>query len=120
MYSVCLHICLTLALQADLSDSNVVVQEVVLPEVDSEYWEHHPGSRSRVPWLGRVFGTPVVPSGKAAVFVARAIETRRSVSSFGGTLPALLALNRWMPATLAHLVCACVCVCVCVCAMTRA
>ena len=104
MYSACLHTCLTLALQADLSDSNVVVQEVVLPEVDSEYWEHHPGSRSRVPWLGRVFGTPVVSSGKAAVFVARAIETRRSVSSFGGTLPALLALNRCMPATLAHLV----------------
>ena len=44
---------LTQALQDDLDATNILVQEVVLPEVESDYWRNNPGSRERLPWLAR-------------------------------------------------------------------
>jgi short-subunit dehydrogenase len=88
---------LSLALQADLRGSGVLVQEVILPEVDSEYWRNNPGSRQRVPWLGRFLGVPNISSRKAAVYVARAIESRAGFTCFGGTLPLLIQLNLVLP-----------------------
>ena len=47
----------------------------------------------RLPWITAVFGVPTISSAKAAVFVARAIESRAAFSAFGGTLPMIAFLN---------------------------
>ena len=95
---------LTLALQADLRDTGIQVQEVMLPEVDSGYWLHNPGSRQRVPWLGKLLGVPTISARKAAVYVARAIESRAAFSCFGGALPLMTELNLLLPRFISRLI----------------
>jgi len=95
---------LTLALQADLAGTGIKVQEVMLPAVESGYWKNNPDSRQRVPWISEALGVPTISSRRAAALVARAIESRASFSSFGGTLPLLTALNMLCPSIISRLV----------------
>lgn len=64
------------ALRADLRETGIGVSLVAATAVESPYWEHNPGSRERLPAIGRLFGT-LAPADVARAIV-RAVETERS------------------------------------------
>ena len=68
----------TEALRADLHDTGVGVTLVAATEVDSPYWEHNPGSRERIPAVGRLFPT-LTPEDVADAVVESVLEGRRTV-----------------------------------------
>lgn len=64
-------------LREDLRATGVGVTLVCPAEVDSPYFEHNPGSRERIPRVGRVIGK--LTQGDVARGAARAIERERRV-----------------------------------------
>ena len=65
-------------LREDLRGTGVEVTLIVPAEVDSPYFDHNPGSRERVPRIGRVLGT-ASPEHVAARAIAGAERGRRLV-----------------------------------------
>ena len=65
-------------LREDLRGTGIEVTLIVPAEVDSPYFDHNPGSRERVPRIGRVLGT-ASPEHVAARAIAGAERGRRLV-----------------------------------------
>jgi short-subunit dehydrogenase len=77
---------LSRSLRADLRGTGVRAALVMAGEVESEYWEHNPGARDRVPGVSRLIGT-LSPDDVAGAIV-RVVEHDRR----GATIPWRLAV----------------------------
>lgn len=62
----------TEALRADLADTGIGVTLFEAGVVESSYWEHNPGSRERVPGMGKL--VPTLAPEDAAEAIVRGIE----------------------------------------------
>lgn len=89
-------------LRQDLRGTGVGTTLIVPAEVDSPYFEHNPGSRERVPRIGRVLGR-LEPEGVAEAAV-RAIERGRRVVHIPRRLAAFEFTARHFPRTTQALV----------------
>lgn len=65
----------TEALRVDLRETNIGVSLVAATTVESPYWTHNPGSREKLPAIGRLFGT--LGPEDVADAVVRAVETEQ-------------------------------------------
>lgn len=83
-------------LREDMRDKGIVVSEVTLGEVESEYFETQAHSRDRIPSISALL-IGVISSEQAASHVLSAIEreTRRSMKPF--MVGAIYQLDRWFP-----------------------
>jgi short-subunit dehydrogenase len=67
----------TEALRADLADTGIGVTLYESGVVRSDYWDHNPGSRERVPGMGRL--VPELTPEEAAACIVRGIEQNRKL-----------------------------------------
>ncbi len=91
----------TYALQADLRRTGVGVTLFAAGVVSSDYWQHNPGSRERVPWIVRYF--PVLTPQQTAVALLRAIERRRREVIVPGVYRPVMWFNRLFPGVVQRL-----------------
>lgn len=77
------------SLKVDLRGTGVGISQVVLGEVDSNYWEANPGARKRLPKIARMI--PVSTTEQAAKYILTAI--RREKKEF--TRPMMLLVFRY-------------------------
>lgn len=78
------------ALKVDLHGSGVGISNVVLGEVESNYWEANPGARERLPAIAKMI--PRLTTEKAAHYILKAIRSERKEM----TAPFMLWLFRRM------------------------
>lgn len=80
----------TEALRADLTETGIGVTLFEASVVESPYWEHNPGSRERVPDMGKL--VPTLTPEDAAEAIVRGIEReRKSV-----IVPFMMKLTCWL------------------------
>lgn len=77
------------------------IQEVVLGETDSEYFDANPGSRERIPALTRWIRPLSTADAGSAVLAA--VDSGRPLTVYPFTLWVLLKLNTFFPGTTATL-----------------
>jgi short-subunit dehydrogenase len=82
----------TEALRADLAGTKVKVTLFESGVVQSPYWEHNPGSRERVPKMGRL--VPELTSDAAAKAIVRGIEREQKLV----VVPFMMKLTYWQHA----------------------
>ena len=82
----------TEALRADLAKTGIRVTLYESGVVRSEYWEHNPGSRERVPKLGNL--VPVLTPEAAARAIVRGIEREQKLV----VVPFMMKLTYWQHA----------------------
>ncbi len=82
----------TEALRSDLANTGIRVTLYESGVVGSEYWEHNPGSRERVPGMGNL--VPVVTSEAAARAIVRGIEREQKLV----VIPFMMKLTYWQHA----------------------
>lgn len=77
------------SLRADLRGTGLVVSEVVLGEVDSNYFEANPGAHERLPKISKLL--PVLTPEQAAHYILKAVKGNKRRF----TAPFLLSLTRF-------------------------
>jgi short-subunit dehydrogenase len=82
----------TEALRADLARTGIKVTLFESGVVQSDYWEHNPGSRERVPKMGKLI--PELTSEAAARAIVRGIEREQSLV----VAPFMMKLTYWQHA----------------------
>jgi short-subunit dehydrogenase len=78
------------ALKVDLHGTGVGISNVVLGEVESNYWQANPGARERLPAIAKMI--PRLTTEKAAFYILKAIRSERKEL----TAPFMLWLFRRM------------------------
>jgi NADP-dependent 3-hydroxy acid dehydrogenase YdfG len=78
------------ALLQDLRGTGVRSLRIVFGEVSSQYFVHNPGSRERLPGLGRTI--PVTSPERCAQVILRAVGSRRKLVVY----PFMLRFYRWL------------------------
>ncbi|NVB38697.1 SDR family NAD(P)-dependent oxidoreductase [Pseudenhygromyxa sp. WMMC2535] len=68
----------TAGLRSDLIGTGVSVVEVILGEVESNYWANNPGAKERIPGLAHQLMPPLSPE-RAAKAIVRGVECERAV-----------------------------------------
>ncbi len=91
------------ALRADLYRTPLRVMLVILAKVQSEYWEHNPGSEPRVPGVQALI--PVLSSEAAAGHILSGLRHDRRLVAAPFMLRLLLAFNTLSPGIARWLVC---------------
>lgn len=86
------------ALRADLAGTGVAVTLVATTEVDSPYWQHNPGSRERVPAIGRLF--PLLTPATVADAIVDGVANRTKTVLVPTRLRYLLFVHRLWPGLL--------------------
>jgi short-subunit dehydrogenase len=82
----------TEALRADLARTGIGVTLFESGVVQSPYWEHNPGSRERVPQMGRLL--PKLTPEAAARAIVRGIERNEKLV----VVPFMMKLTYWQHA----------------------
>lgn len=82
----------TEALRADLADTGIRVTLYESGIVKSPYWDHNPGSRERVPKMGRL--VPELTTESAARAIVRGIEREQKLV----VVPFMMKLTYWQHA----------------------
>jgi short-subunit dehydrogenase len=82
----------TEALRADLAGTKIGVTLFESGVVDSPYWEHNPGSRERVPKMGKLI--PQLTSEAVGRAIVRGIERRQKLV----VVPFMMKLTYWQHA----------------------
>jgi NADP-dependent 3-hydroxy acid dehydrogenase YdfG len=82
----------TEALRADLARTKIGVTLFESGVVQSPYWEHNPGSRERVPKMGKL--VPELTSEAAARAIVRGIERQQKLV----VVPLMMKLTHWQHA----------------------
>ena len=82
----------TEALRSDLAKTGIRVTLYESGVVRSEYWEHNPGSRERVPKMGNL--VPALSSEAAARAIVRGIEREKKLV----VVPFMMKLTYWQHA----------------------
>ena len=82
----------TEALRADLAGTNIGVTLFESGVVESPYWEHNPGSRERVPKMGKL--VPELTSEAVGRAIVRGIERRQKLV----VVPFMMKLTYWQHA----------------------
>jgi short-subunit dehydrogenase len=82
----------TEALRADLADTGIGVTLFESGVVQSPYWEHNPGSRERVPRMGKL--VPELTSEAAARAIVRGIEREQKLV----VAPLMMKVTYWQHA----------------------
>lgn len=82
-------------LRADLRGTGVVVGQVVVGKVASDYFKHNPGSEEALPRLGRTMRA--LTPDEVAKTIVRAIEGERRVSVKPFLLRQMIGLHRLFP-----------------------
>jgi NADP-dependent 3-hydroxy acid dehydrogenase YdfG len=77
------------ALRADLDGTAIGVTLYESGVVTSDYWEHNPGSRERVPKLGKL--VPEVTPEEAAIAIVRGVERNQRLV----VIPFMMKLTYW-------------------------
>jgi uncharacterized protein len=82
-------------LRADLRGTGVVVGQVVVGKVASDYWQHNPGSEEALPRLART--TRALTTEEVATTIVRAIEGERRISTKPSLLRQMIFLHALFP-----------------------
>lgn len=82
----------TKALRADLAGTGIHITLYESGVVESDYWDHNPGSRERVPKMGTL--VPTLTNEAAARAIVRGIERERKLV----VVPLMMRLTYWQHA----------------------
>merc|ERR1712137_177112 len=93
---------LTECLRADLSATSVKVQEVILGETKSEYFNNNTGSIERIPRIGRLARS--LTSHQAAQGVVNAIISGKDTYVWPFMLHLMMWFHSWVPSLVSFLV----------------
>ncbi|KJE96107.1 hypothetical protein CAOG_06476 [Capsaspora owczarzaki ATCC 30864] len=83
------------ALRADLHNTGINVQEVILAETASNYFSTNDNSLERIPKIAALFGVLTVTD--AAGYVVRAILSGEPVTCYNWRLAAAMYVHSWAP-----------------------
>ena len=90
------------ALRADLRGTGVRSTLVIAAEVESQYWDHNPGARQRVPGISALIGT--LSTGDTARAIVSAVERDRAEVVIPSRLAAVRGIHRLVPGVVEELV----------------